>query len=435
MKIGKGKYNRRAKVPIPTQAKSNIKTFGGGNMSFLRKLMVVAFAIAALMVSGYMTLVQAQDDRINVLTQNISRSNDFYATFFDHDEYLIQLFPSALFEYSSHIMVQSPMISDSTITGKSVYASAIKLMGQEKNRNDTTRGNYKIGYGVYFGNRTGLSDRNGYSPLQALFAKNYGAIRFGIIAGLQYSKKADVSTAYNLSDFGLALRPSLTGLFGNGLGFDASIPFHVRAAAFKRPNLDDSTQTDVGFGFTGRFRSRFLNIPVQIMQKSVSEKWNIVGDSIDQKTADTLQIDMGCGKNIDYAVMGVRNLITCQVSGALMSCSYSTVQSRPGRTDFTTSSSSTSIVLFTLVGDEMAIGKYFKLRIGQSFIIGDYTMAGPENSFAFGTNGLFTSGFGFHWRSLSIDASLGTDLFNNGPYLLTGKASGFAPSFNARFDF
>jgi hypothetical protein len=176
-------------------------------------------------------------------------------------------------------------------------------------------------------------------------------------------------------------------------------------------------------------------IPIQIINRSISQKWNIIGDSVIQNTANNLQLDIGCGKNIDYTVMGVRNLITCQVSGALTTVSNSNVQSLPGRTDVTTSTSSSSIVLFTLIGDEISIGKYFKLRLGQSFIIGDYTMVESDNSFAFGSNGLFTSGFGFHWRSLSLDASLGTDLFNNGPYLLTGKTSGFVPSFNARLDF
>jgi len=353
----------------------------------------------------------ATETRVNVLTQNSNRFG--YANFLLDDEYIIQFYPSALFNFPSHFTIEVPNIPRNTVYGDYNYASAF---GKYQN----------YGFGAYLGrDRVGIDlnlDGNvdfTVVPLDLVGGINFNTtslalnLRFGNVS-IDSIDEQNPSTVNNASVIGL--NPSLTYNLTENSAFNIGIPLQFVNGSRKTGNTKNFDYQDNRFGFVGRFYNPIFIAYALYLNRSQSSDDPATNANPDRKITTNV-FSGGGGVNLPISDIGF-GIIGFTVNSESQTINIANQETKTS--DF--------FLGFLIGGEVKALRDNFKLRSSFTY---DFLRNNVDTNIKeseIGRVGDLTLGFGYEIGFIRIDASVSTELIYNGPNFLTGNQSGFIPS-------
>lgn len=345
----------------------------------------------------------SQDTRINNLTQNsIYTSGGFLL----EDEFLIQYYPSSVFNYGTHAVIQQPNVQNNEY-GVFGYASAMYV------KDDFAIGGYFNRQSVGVG---GIDLR----PIEVLFAYNMGDLQIGALLSVDQLSVKDTVTV-DPDEFGLfvfGFQPSVSYSLSETSGIDVSAPLIFGSGTSKTGAVTNSEISATGVGIGGRFYSENIIIPFNFGNVGLLTEI----PTVPQKN------DLTEG----YAHVGIGRTHKLSDQNFLI---YGANFNRRTTTDATTIVNTTNTLESSVVNLSVLLGGEFsfwkdRLKARGSY---SYTIFNQERDLqvvsALGIPGALSLGVGFDSKHFRFDAALSTDLVSNGFFFVTGNNSNFFPRF------
>jgi hypothetical protein len=362
----------------------------------------VLFSIVALLMVS-VGVVFGQDTRINNLTQNsIYTSGGFLL----QDEYLVQYYPSSIFKYGTHAMVQQPNVQNNEY-GVFGYASAMYVKDS-------------FAIGGYFNRQTVDVGGIELRPIELLMAYNLGKMQIGAILSVdQLSVKDTVTVNPNEFDlFVFGFQPSLSFTLSESSGMDVSAPIILGSGTSKTGAVTNSELSATGIGVGGRFYSDKLIIPFNIGNVGLLTEI----PAVPQKNNLTESyFHVGAGRTHQ---LSEHNFL---IYGANFNRRGTKDETTIVNTSNTLESSISNISV--LLGGEFSFWKD-RLKARGSYGYNIFNQQRDQQVIsALGVPGALSLGVGFDSKHFRFDASLSTDLVSNGFFFVTGNNSQFFPRF------
>lgn len=350
----------------------------------------------------------SQDTRINVLAQNSRYPGA--ANFLNRDFYLVQTYPSSVFEYGTHFSVNAPNIGN-TVTGNYGYAS---LMYAKK----------KMAIGAYMGRSTVIPPYGAISPIDLLLGyKITDNLSVGAIISRESITIKDTTTKNPAKSVitAIGFQPSVSLKFKENMGVDASVPVVMGNGQSQIGDTNILAKANYSaYGVLARFYSNAFVIPFSYGIVTFKTELPVTKNIT---TNTTTNLHTGIGRmhflsedKKDFFLYGLNVLYQNTVNKTEVN-GVAKPDTKTGAT-----------ILGLLFGGEFKM--YKDKLVGRAAISYDFYNQSRQRTVTsdFGFPGNMSFGLGYDLKYFRVDGALSTNLLTNGFFFLTGNVSAFMPS-------